>query len=420
MAPPIIPERSSSLRKAHSEKALALKKSREALKRARSELSDDAEGTRRCKVRIFELEVELEGIEERQASLDAEEAEQKLDIADYRAGHRRANKEKSSLVAELWDARRELFKMEEQLGVREKISPDGHAAFNSLLMRLYHDPQSKKSQRPPSEQSQLRKASIKYYGSDIGAPHGKLWCPFTKDYWDKEDMRCAHIAPYRLRDELAGYIFGGDNGTRLNRVENTLMVKYVVEECLDNRSFVLIPVDLNEDPRRTWKIKVTGTSGVHRTLGKNDEQLHCYDGQTLEFKNENRPASRFLYFHFIMVISLAARDRVPGYPQILADLPRQKPFATRGKYLRHSMLIALAKEAGNLSGLPDNEYQKLLGEPGMETYQAEDKVTNEEESRVAQLTIEATCPEIADEEDEAVEDDGGEDDAKEERSEGDE
>ena len=70
----------------------------------------------------------------------------------------------------------------------------------------------------------------------------------------------------------------------------------------------------------------------------------------LVFKNEARPAARFLYYHFVVTLLRNKLYRTERYAHHLNTLSTGRPFATMGVYLRKSMLLTLARKAGDLIG----------------------------------------------------------------------
>ena len=379
MEPPTIPERHSSLRATYQQQELVVKHSRENLKRTRSELSSKPSEDITRKVRIVEYDSEIEEIKLQKYQLDLDKYVQKLDENTYRKSHRQANKDLVSKQELRWTQRQALRLSQEALGIVPKLTPDlGNAAFCAAHLALYKDPVT--SKRSSNDQYALRKASIKYYGSDTDAPPGRLWCPLTRHYWLADEMVCAHIVPHRMGEEMAEYIFGEGKGTRLMRVENTLMLRRPVEKSFDKHAFVLVPVEGTDVSAPTLKICITNNDGLDRELGPNDATLRAYNQRTLLFKNNNRPAKRFLYYHFVVTLGLAKRDRVREWERIITEVPTGRPFATPGPYLRHSMLLALANNCGDLA---DDERVNLLGSPGKETFVAEKKLNKAEEEEMA-------------------------------------
>ena len=313
--------------------------------------------------------------------LDIEHGERKLTDANYQKAHRSANQRIVSVGDELWRQRQAARVDEEQAGKAPPLGPDSTGAFVYALLALYKDPHIS-TKRSTAEQTQLRKSALITYESAKGGKYGKLWCPIMRDYFDKWIMRAARIVPRALGAGLVDYIFGVGTGSRLNTADNCLMIHEHAERALDNGNFVLVPANPNESPLRTWTLKVSNTAAINNNFGC--KGLRDYDSEHLVFKNDNRPAARFLYYHFVITLLRNKRDRQPGWERFCLDLPTGKPFATPGRYMRQSMLMALAKTAGDLDA---EAGARLLGEPDQETFMSADRLEEQEESEIGRRVL---------------------------------
>lgn len=206
------------------------------------------------------------------------------------------------------------------------------------------------------------------------------------------NVKAAHIVPFALRPDIAEYMFGNGSGTRLDTSDNYLLMHSTVEQAFDNGCFILLPVNPTEVPILRWKIQMTNSAAVNRDMGK--VTLKDIDGQEVIFKNDRRPASRFLYYHFVVTLLRNKRDRQPSWEKYFTELPTGRPFTTMGRYLRSSMLLALARSAGD----PDAEEEaRILSEGGEHTFVEEQKLDPLEEAEVAQLALGAYDVEDKDE-----------------------
>ena len=100
------------------------------------------------------------------------------------------------------------------------------------------------------------------------------------------------------------------------------------------------------------------------------------------------------------------KNRQPGWERFSTELPTGKPFATMGRYMRESMLLTLAKNAGDLNPA---EEARLLGGDGGETFVEKEKLTEREETEVARRVFEAHEAEDEGDQDEGDQDDDGTD-----------
>ena len=67
--------------------------------------------------------------------------------------------------------------------------------------------------------------------------------------------------------------------------------------------------------------------------------------------NNERPASLFLSHHLVITLLYYAHYKRDNYVYHCTTFPPGRPFAKMGPYLRKSMLIALARKAGQAGHL---------------------------------------------------------------------
>lgn len=116
--------------------------------------------------------------------------------------------------------------------------------------------------------------------------------------------------PRRPSPALVDYIFGLGTGSRLDTSDNCVVIHDTVERSFNNGHFVLLPMSLAELPFKTWRFRITNISAKLMDIGR--ESLVGIDSKSLVYKNENRPAARFLYYHFIMALLQTRPNRQPG------------------------------------------------------------------------------------------------------------
>lgn len=231
-------------------------------------------------------------------------------------------------------------------------------------------------------------------------------------------MRAAHIVPRALQAELVDYIFGVRTGSRLNTADNYLIIHQQAEHALNNENFVLVPAKLNESPLRTWTLKLFNTAAINHDFSR--KSLRDYDNEHLVFKNDNRPAARFLYYHFVVTLLRNKRDRQPGWKKFCIELLTGKPFATSELYIRQSMLMALAKMAGDVD---DEAKARLLEEPDQETFVDAAELKELEESEIGRRVLmahDARSEEGEDEDDEEKDEKKEDEEKKDDEKKGDE
>ena len=404
----LIPVRTSS-KAAIQQRQVHLANSRSDLKRKLSQISFEKELIAYRKIRIEDMEFQVKEQRVHKSWLDIELEQKYITDSVHRKEHQATNKRIVSLGDDLWKENEQLRLEEEKAGRVPQLNPDAKGAFVHTLLALYKDPRDSKK-RSSKIQSSMKAAAIQVYEVKKDTPIiGKIWCCVTQRYYDQEKVRAAHIVPHSLTPSLVDYIFGNGSGARLDTADNCLLMHSDVERAFDNGNFVLLPVDNTRTPILRWKVKITNLAAVNMDILGG--VLKDFDGIELSFKNERRPASRFLYYHFVITLLRNKRDRQPGWEKFLVELSTDKPFATMGRYMRESMLLTLVKSAGDLD--VEAEARLLGGEEGGETFVEKERLAEIEESEVARRIFEALEAKEGEEEGEEEEEEEGEEEREE-------
>jgi hypothetical protein len=398
---PAIPSRGSSLA-ALEERRIKHTVSKADLKR---KLSDKLleEGTEKhIKLRIEGVELNKEELLIENQRLDLEKQDNYVDHRVYQKAKKENNKRIISLGNDLWSERRKLRKIQEDTGKINLLTPDSDNAFAAALLRLYKDPKMSRK-RQSAIQSTLRADTIKAYGAAPSQENqgykGFVRCALTGEFSRAFRVSAAHIVPYSLGEELACYIFGAEQGLRLNRPENCLMMNRDIEQAFDNGIITLFPVDPTTRPVLRWKIILVNQDARNQVLDmKTVERVGDLNGKEITFLTEQRPASRFLYYHFVMSLLLCrARDN-PGWEALWLQYGKTEPWSTPGRYLRQSMLAALTRCVGIVD---DVDFVKLVND---HSFPSATGLNGEEEDEIARRVVELFEENSSqDEEDEAME-----------------
>ena len=390
---PTIPDRTSS-RTALQTQRLTLERSAADLKRKLSDCSFDSNPIEHTKLRIKELSEAQSKEHLNKEWLDEEMDQRAVTESEYKKGIKDSNRKIIRLGDDMWKQSQVLRSLEEEAGLVARLGPDAHGAYVSVLLKLYKDP-STSGKRSKNLQSQMRSDAIKKYGAGVDAPEGELWCPIAQDYFQATSFKAGHIVPHRLGPEVADYLFGAGVGARLYSADNCILMLSEAEGLFDSGCFVLVPAVPTESPIKSWKIKVTNDSARKHRVGW--KRLGELDNTVVNWKNtDERPAARFLYFHFVITLLRNKRDRAQGWERNLQELPTGKPFATMGPYLRKSMLLTLAKAAGDLNEVTE---ASILGREGKELFTEGKVLSDREEEEVARRVIDANKEDEDDDDD---------------------
>lgn len=407
MEPPIIPDRTSAIQ-THQEqwetRKAQMQKSSSDLKRKISNTSFKDSPLEHTKLRIQDYEIGISAIKHDVTWWDIQLEQKKVDPKAYREG-RKANYNRIISLGDLaWQQRRLLHGFQREKQGLEKLTPDYTGAFSATLLSLYKDPNISRK-RKGHMPSNLRRTAIEVYDSRQGARDTKtLWCPIIKEYAPQEDVIAAHIVPYSLNRGIAEYLFGHGSGVRMDTPDNCLMIFQKLEIAMYNHQVVFLPADRDETPIKRWRIHLT-TDDARGTLLYPGKTLGDLNGSELEFKNDSRPAARFLYYHFVLTIMICRERRLAGWEKNM-KLLTGKPFATWGRWMRTSVLLGLARTAGDRT----LEFEEALIDPNA-SFPDEGKLSGEEEMEVARRCLEAA---VGKEEGEEGKQEGGEEEEEEE------
>jgi hypothetical protein len=214
--------------------------------------------------------------------------------------------------------------------------------------------------RDPGEQERFRTRSLKAYNAvgTFSLPYKSqgtdlVWCCITKEFLLPNNVVAAHIVPYNIGELQAEYIFGEPSdktGPHLMSPANCLIMHRDREAQFDDGMFSIIPIEGTND------LKVVAFDhGIPEI-----KRIH---GTVLEFRNDFRPAKRYLYFAFVTALLRRQRHQVDGWWKSITDNRDVKMFATPQEYLRKSTLVTLAKRLGNLATTEAAEFARARQPP---------------------------------------------------------
>ena len=211
----------------------------------------------------------------------------------------------------------------------------------------------KEKKRQRGAQSNFRRDVIEYYGSldprtYPGEPENNrgIWCPILKRYLTGSAMKAAHIIPHSIGEANCSYLFGSQDGQgHLMSAQNGLMLAIPFEKALDLAQIAIVPVE--DDPSNGLQVIVFYISLLKRgrtTLEFDWSSLH---GLHLEFKNDNRPRLRYLYFTFIMNVLRRKQHECTGWMSDLDKYTNQRMWGSPDKWLRGASMRAIARRMGH-------------------------------------------------------------------------
>lgn len=239
---------------------------------------------------------------------------------------------------ELWTYEKKKRRYDDPNVVRS-LDPRGNE-FAECLLAIYKksDGLEKARKRP----SQWRGNALEYYAGRqvIEDVEPGTWCHISGDWYESDKVKAAHIVPHFLDDDSIGEILFGDRAESLRQAANALLLYDKIKKWFDTYKLVVVPVDATKNPITRWRTDVITSDIRNARFGSHTAK--DLDGKELTFLNDKRPASRFLYFHFIMALVRLRDTNSREWRDVWARYYTQRPFPTPGKYMRQSMLLAIA------------------------------------------------------------------------------
>lgn len=220
--------------------------------------------------------------------------------------------------------------------------------FSDCLLALYTKCDGQDKRRDKKRPNNFRRDAVQWYDGD-GEANGKepdqVWCHALGMWQMKDHHKAAHIVPFFLESEALTEMLFGSRAPEVDREANALLLTNKIEQWFGTYHLVIVPADLTETRLRRWRIEL-----IDKGISKASCDQRGYTGadlheRELTFRNENRPAARFLYFHFLMALVRIKDLERPKWRSVWARYHNYRPFPTPGNYIRQSMLIALAKHA---------------------------------------------------------------------------
>jgi hypothetical protein len=220
-------------------------------------------------------------------------------------------------------------------------------AYIDLLISRYKDPNGArlslfKSHDNQAQQRFRAKVFKAYDGIQKSDYEERFWCCISGKWYSSSTMRAAHIVPYNIGELNASYLFGlpADGAEQLMNPRNGLPMSTIYENYMDEGRFALVPVENSND----IKVVVFDTNP--------DGYMEEINGKILSFRNDFRPAKRYLCFAFVTTLLRRQRHDVPGAWRNCREHGMQEIWASPGEYLRHSTLTIMARR---IAHMPPNE-----------------------------------------------------------------
>ncbi|OAP54146.1 hypothetical protein AYL99_11681 [Fonsecaea erecta] len=169
-----------------------------------------------------------------------------------------------------------------------------------------------------------------------GPPDEAFWCPILKRYFEPCWIRTAHIIPAKTPEMILIRTFGEVNAAGLlNSNRNLLCIHKRLEIAFDKGQITIVPVaprsSHSEGPTefRVFFIdrSLVYSHSIALTIVATRENIYWSDiakDPVLQFKNDNRPGQRNLFWHFITSLTKAKKGSFVGLADALEEIDRKE------------------------------------------------------------------------------------------------
>ncbi|KAK2754836.1 hypothetical protein FQN54_006729 [Arachnomyces sp. PD_36] len=210
-------------------------------------------------------------------------------------------------------------------------------------------------------------------------------------------------------------IFGKTSKAELFSPKNGLIISGTIKRVFDTGFLVIVP-QLPERPTklqiakwlaqkpRQYMTRIIDPSSKlmeHRLCLSTAVRFKDLDNRPLNFRNDFRPAARYLYFHYcLQILRRAWKQPVEQSKAALKNEIGKRYWGTPGRYLPRNMLLAFVEELGH-------EYDELL--EGASCNKGEDMALLAAMSRHVKKRTPLNCGEESEGEGESEDDEDEED-----------
>ncbi|EAW07120.1 uncharacterized protein ACLA_018240 [Aspergillus clavatus NRRL 1] len=216
--------------------------------------------------------------------------------------------------------------------------------------------------RDSSVQSNFRTQLLKDYES-LDTTGKKAWCPVLHDYVPIRYVTASHIFSYRHGQAAMDSIFGHRRPPELFSSRNGILLSNVIEAYFDAGVLAIVP-DLPDRPSHNmlaewvqkyihdYKIRIIDHSWTElddEIYTSNGLKWRDLDNRPLVFKGKQRPAARYLYFHYCLQVLRRTWKAGPGQAAAftLGEELGKPVWTTPGRYIAKNMLRAFVEELGH-------------------------------------------------------------------------
>ncbi|PTB69387.1 hypothetical protein BBK36DRAFT_1109701 [Trichoderma citrinoviride] len=287
---------------------------------------------------------------------------------------------------DLWRNLKEKLQIEDPsaASLRHSAEPIG---IRRKLVGLYKEDDGLESRKQPVN---WHADAIEYYSAnpvDHGRSKDEGWCHITGT-WYHNPIKPTAIVPFHMdANKLAELVFGSIAASVYSPA-NALLLRPAFYCWLKEYKFVIVPANCYEGMITRWRLDIIAPDEdkpgflTHEFRGGTySEQI---DGKELTFLGENRPATKFLWFHFLIALVRIKDLGRANWRHVWARYYHEQPFPKPSSYMRRSVVRALA----TYFAVPDmNVVESWVYNQGFESYHIQDELVKKEIARRVHLLV---------------------------------
>lgn len=178
------------------------------------------------------------------------------------------------------------------------------------------------------------------------------WCNVLGHWLSGCYEKCAHIVPFSWNTKEIAHTFGSDEPPLTSR-RNGLRLHTKIKEAFDNCWITIVPAAAIQSTPTEWKVILLNPAisddifftDFFNLTGQKLWKWRDIHNRTLNFRNENRPARRFLYLRYALAYLHADRNSWAGFKDKVppGEIWAYPTVNSPDGYLRKSILLELGR-----------------------------------------------------------------------------
>ena len=275
----------------------------------------------------------------------------KLDSEEYKRLVKQLFVDKAKITQEEITVKRNEEAMAEKLAQEDiEDEPDMTAAYANLLPLIWKDREKPAGYeiRDEAKHKSWKKEVRDHYNTWDPETGTLLWCPIVQKYSVSTNRTAAHIVPHLLGLRNIGIMFGEpDEGYNIVwSLRNGITMASYLEASFDRGDFVIVPAETLEGQPQEYRFLLMNEDYRKYPVGDSETKYGDLE-RNLVFKNQERPAARYLYYHFVSTLLRYQKYEKTDWAEKFLNTRTGSIWATPGPYLKRSVVRKLGEYVGD-------------------------------------------------------------------------